>query len=83
MKVMNIIREFEVQRKKYSETVKDSDMLVSVVIKVRMLGNKLHDSRVIDNLLVTLPEKFEPTISYLENTKDLSNLTLAGLANAF
>lgn len=83
MKVMNLIREFEIQRMKDSETVKEySDRLLSIVIKVRMLGNKLPDSRVIEKLLVTLPEKFEPTIASLENTKDLSKITLAELLNA-
>ncbi|XP_004247277.1 uncharacterized protein [Solanum lycopersicum] len=47
-----------------------------------MLGNKLPDSRVIEKLLVTLPEKFEPTIASLENTNDLSRITSAGLPNA-
>lgn len=37
-----------------------------------MLGNKLPDSRVVEKILVALPEKFEPTIAFLENTKDLS-----------
>ena len=56
MKDMNIIREFEVQRKKDSENVKEYlNKLLSIVIKVRTLGNKLLDSRVIDTLLVTLP----------------------------
>ena len=32
-------------------------------------------------ILVTLPEKFEATITLLENTKDLSNITLAELLN--
>ena len=83
MKSMNIIREFEVQRKKDSENVKEYlDRLLSIVIKVRMFGNKLPDSRVIDTLLVTLPEKFEPTIASIENMKDLSRITLEGLQNA-
>ena len=46
MKAMNIIREFEVQRKKDSENVKEYlDRLLSIVIKVRMLGNKFPDNR--------------------------------------
>lgn len=72
MKVMNMIREFEMQRMPDSETVKEySDRLLSIVNKARMLGNKLSDSRVVEKILVTLPEKFEPTIASLETTKDL------------
>lgn len=36
--------------------------LFRIVIKVWILGNELPDSRVIVKLLVTLHEKFEPTI---------------------
>ena len=32
--------------------------------------------------MVTVPERFEATITSLENTKDLSKLTLAKLVNA-
>ena len=46
MKAMNINREFEVQRKKDSENDKEYlDRLLSIVIKVRMLGNKFPDRR--------------------------------------
>lgn len=48
-----------------------------------MLGTKLPDSRIVEKILVTLPEKFEPTIASLENIKDLSNITLVELSNAF
>ncbi|XP_019241972.1 PREDICTED: uncharacterized protein LOC109222013 [Nicotiana attenuata] len=83
MKVMNLIREFEMQRMKESETVKEySDRLLSIVNKVRMLGKNLPDSRVVEKILVTLTEKFEPTIASLENTKDLSQITLAEVLNA-
>ncbi|XP_019229463.1 PREDICTED: uncharacterized protein LOC109210495 [Nicotiana attenuata] len=55
---MNLIREFEMQRMKESETVKEySDRLLSIVNKVRMLGKNLPDSRVVEKILVTLSEK--------------------------
>lgn len=46
-----------------------------------MLGNELLDSRDIEKVLVILLEKFEPFIASLENTKDLSKITLAELLN--
>ena len=46
MKAMYIIRKFEEQRKKDSENVKEYlNRVLSIVIKVRMLGNKFPDSR--------------------------------------
>lgn len=80
---MNLIRELEIQRIKDTKTVKEySDRLLSIVNKVRILGSKLLNSRVVEKILVTLPEKYEPTIASSENTKDLSKITLAESLNA-
>lgn len=83
MQVLNLIKEFKMQRMKESETIKDySDRLLSIVNKVRMFGTEFSDSRIVQKILVTIPEKFEATISSLENAKDLSSITLAELLNA-
>jgi len=83
MQVLNLIREFELQRMKESESVKEySDKLLSIANKVRLLGSVLKDSRIVEKLLVTVPERFEATITTLENIKDLSKISLAELLNA-
>ncbi|KAJ8641623.1 hypothetical protein MRB53_018317 [Persea americana] len=83
MQVLNLIREFEMQRMKESETIKDySDRLLDIVNKVRLLGTDFSDSRIVQKILVTVPEKFEATISSIENSKDVSSITLAELLNA-
>lgn len=83
MQVLNLIRDFELQKMKESESVKEySDRLLSIANKVRLLGSELNDSRIVEKLLVTVPERFEATITTLENTKDLSKISLAGLLNA-
>ncbi|KAL5768038.1 hypothetical protein ACOSP7_014619 [Xanthoceras sorbifolium] len=83
MQVLNLIREFELQRTKDSETIKDySDRLLSVTNKVRLLGSEFTDSRIVETILVTVPEKYEATITTLENTKDLSKIFLAELLNS-
>ncbi|XP_068486985.1 uncharacterized protein [Phaseolus vulgaris] len=83
MQALNLIREFELQRMKESESVKEySDRLLSIANKVRLLGSVLNDSRIVEKLLVTVPERFEATITTLENTKDLSKISLAELLNA-
>ncbi|XP_019259108.1 PREDICTED: uncharacterized protein LOC109237273 [Nicotiana attenuata] len=82
MKVLNLIREFELQKMKESETVKEySDRLLGIVNKVRLPGTKFKDSRVVEKILVTVPEKYEISITTLENTKDLSKIILAKLLN--
>ncbi|XP_058005419.1 uncharacterized protein LOC131181389 [Hevea brasiliensis] len=83
MQVLNLIREFELQKMKESETIKEySDILLIIVNRVRLLGADFSDSRIVQKILVTIPEKFETTISSLENSKDLSSITLAELLNA-
>ncbi|XP_022953935.1 uncharacterized protein LOC111456343 [Cucurbita moschata] len=83
MKVLNLIRDFKLQKMKESELVKEySDRLLSIANNVRLLGSVLNDSRIVEKLLVTLPEKFEATITTLENTKDLSKISLTELLNA-
>jgi len=60
----DLIREFELQRMKKSKSVKEySDRLLSIANKVRLLGSVLKDSRIVEKLLVTVPERFEVTIT--------------------
>jgi hypothetical protein len=83
MQSLNLIREFELQRMKDSETIKEySDKLLGIVNKVRLLGTYFSDSRIVENILVTVPESYEASIITLENTKDLSKITLVELLNA-
>ncbi|XP_021616607.1 uncharacterized protein LOC110617913 [Manihot esculenta] len=83
MQVLNLVREFEMQRMKESETVKEySDRLLNIVNKVRLFGSDFDDTRIIQKILVTVPERFEATITSLENTKDLSKIGLAELIHA-
>ena len=50
MQVLNLIREFEMQMMKESETIMDySDRLLSIVNKVRLLGTDFSDSRIVQN----------------------------------
>lgn len=75
MQVMNLVREFEMQKMKEAESIKEyTDRLLSIINKVRFLGTDFTDSKIVQTVLVTIPEQFEATISFLEKTKDLSSL---------
>ena len=79
---MNLIREFEMVRMKESRTIKDyAEQLLTIANKVRLLRKEFSDERVVQKNFVTLLEKYEVTISSLENSKDLSSITLAELLN--
>ena len=78
MQSLNLVREFELQRMKESDTIKEySDRLLGIVNRVRLLGKSFTDSRIVERILVTVPKKYEASITTLENTKDLSKITLA------
>ena len=63
---------------KESDTIKEySDRLLGIVNRVRLLGKSFTNSRIVERILVTVPKKYEASITTLENTKDLSKITLA------
>ena len=71
------------QKIKKSETIKVySDNIFSEANKIELLGAELSDTRIVQKILVTIPEKFEETIASLKCTKDLSNITLAEHLNS-
>ncbi|KAH1114557.1 hypothetical protein J1N35_007935 [Gossypium stocksii] len=83
MQVLNLIREFKLRRMKESETIKEySNRLFEIVNKVRLLGTKFLESRIVEKILVTVPERYEASITTLESIKDLSKINLVELINA-
>jgi len=80
MQVLNLMKEFEMQKMKEFETIKDyPDILLSIANNVRLLGTQFDDSRIVEFLLVILLEKYEASITTLHNTKALSKITLAAV----
>ncbi|RDY03962.1 hypothetical protein CR513_12386, partial [Mucuna pruriens] len=83
MQVLNLMREFELQRMKESKTIKEySDKLLSIANKIRLLGSDFADFRIVEKILVMVPERYEAFITSLENSKDLSKITLAEVLHA-
>ncbi|XP_031264410.1 uncharacterized protein LOC116122736 [Pistacia vera] len=83
MQVMNLRREFEMLRMQEVEKVKEYvDRLMSVVNKIRLLGVEMSDKMIVEKVLVSLPERFESKISSLEDSKDLSKISLTELVHA-
>jgi len=82
MQVLNLIREFEMQKMKETKNIKDcADRLLSIINKVRLLGKEFSDDRIVQKILVTMPEKYESKISSLES-KDITNISLREFVNA-
>ncbi|XP_057984522.1 uncharacterized protein LOC131169324 [Hevea brasiliensis] len=83
MQVLNLRRTFEALKMKETENVKEySDKVIKVVNQIRVLGEDLPDKRVVEKILVSLPERFEAKISSLKDSKDVYQISLAELVNA-
>jgi len=83
MQVLNLIREFEMQKMKETENIKDyAHKFLSIINKVRLLGQEFSDDRIVHKILFTMLEKYESKISLLEKSKDLTNIYLGELVNA-
>ena len=83
MQVINLRREFEVLKMEEDETIRQySDRLMKVVNQIRLLGEELTDSRIVEKVLVSVPERFEAKISSLEDSKDFSSMSLTELVNS-
>ena len=65
------------------QTIKDyAEQLLSIANKVRLYGKEFSNERIVQKILGTLPKKYKATISSLENSKDLSSISLAKIVNA-
>lgn len=53
-----------------------------LALQTRLFGTECFDSRIVQTILVSIPENFEASITSLENTKDLSKISLAKLVSA-
>ena len=71
------------QKMKQTKNIKDyADKLLSIINKVRLLRKEFSDDRIVQKKLVTMPEQYESKISSLEESKDLTNISLGELVNA-
>ena len=68
---------------KESESVKEyGSKLMTIVNQIKLLGEDFPTQRIVEKLLVRLPERYESKISSLEDSKDLSKISFAKLINA-
>ena len=83
MQVLNLKREFESLNMQEDETIsKYADRISLIVNNIRLLGEEFMDKRIVDKVLVTLLKRFKSKISSLEESKDLTKLSLGELMSA-
>jgi len=68
---------------KEGETIKEYfDRLLAVVNKTRLLREDLPDRMIVEKVSVSVPERFEAKISSLQDSKDLTMISLTELMNS-
>jgi hypothetical protein len=83
MQVLNLKRDFKALNMQEDETIsKYSDRISLIINNIKLLGEDFPDSRIVEKVLVTLPKRFESKISSLEESKDLSKISLGELMSA-
>ncbi|KAA3466780.1 pleiotropic drug resistance protein 3-like [Gossypium australe] len=80
--LINLKRDFENLKMKEAETVKQyTYRIVTVVNNIKLLEEEFADSKVVENFITTLPERYESKISLLEDSRDFSTISLLELIN--
>ncbi|KAA8533766.1 hypothetical protein F0562_031283 [Nyssa sinensis] len=80
VKLLTLKREFEMHKMKEGETVKEyAGKLMEIVNKIKLFGEPFPDSKIVEKMLISLPARFEPKISAIEESCDLTRLTVAEL----
>ena len=78
MQNLNLRKEFEIHKIKESESMKEyGNKLMSIVNQLKLLGENFPTQRIVEKLLVSLPERYESRISSLKDSKDLLNISFA------
>lgn len=80
--VQNIKSEFEKLHMKDTESVDDFAMkLTSIVSEIRSLGDKMEESYIVRKFLRTIPGKFAPIVTTLEQFGDLKAMMVEELVD--
>nr|XP_017228871.1 PREDICTED: uncharacterized protein LOC108204088 [Daucus carota subsp. sativus] len=80
IRLQNLRREFENLKMKEGETIKDySSRVIKLVNELKSNGESITDQRVIEKMLVSLSEKFDTVVTVIEESKDLTQLSISEL----
>ena len=58
-----------------------STRLMNIVNQIRLHGDDFRDHRVVEKILISLPNKFEAKVTAIEESCDLNKLTIAELVS--
>ncbi|XP_038983671.1 uncharacterized protein LOC120111184 [Phoenix dactylifera] len=80
VKLQFLRREFENLKMKQSESVKDYfSRVINVVNQMKTYGEDISDQKIVEKILISLPEKYDYIVVAIEESKDLSTLSVEQL----
>ncbi|GAV70587.1 UBN2 domain-containing protein, partial [Cephalotus follicularis] len=80
IKLQTLRRDFENLRMTEGETIKDfSSRAIEVVNQMKSYGGNITNQRVIEKFLISLTEKFDSVVNIIEETRNLSELSVTEL----
>ncbi|KAK2981144.1 hypothetical protein RJ640_028510 [Escallonia rubra] len=70
-------KDLENMKMKEDESLKDySSRFLELINQMKTHGEDISDRRIVEKILISLPEKFDPIVAVIEETKDLSTLSV-------
>ena len=80
IKLQTLRKDFEILKMKDNELIKDYfSKIIEIVNQMKSYGEEISDEKIVKKILVSLNDKFDNIVLIIEETKDLSNLTVEQL----
>src|SRR3954464_13064157 len=80
VKLQSLKRDYENERMKENESLNEYfNRLSELVNQMKSHGDMIEDRRIVDQILISLTARFDPMVGVIEETKDISTLTIQGL----
>nr|KYP71431.1 Retrovirus-related Pol polyprotein from transposon TNT 1-94 [Cajanus cajan] len=80
VKLQTLRHNFELLNMKESETVKDYySKIKEIVNQMKAYGENILDKKIVEKILISVPPKYDPIMTTIEQTKDLSTLSVTEL----
>ncbi|XP_017628774.1 uncharacterized protein LOC108471707 [Gossypium arboreum] len=80
--LLNLRWDFENLKMKEEETVKQySNRIIAMENIIRLFREQFNEARIVEEVISTLPERYEAKISSLEDSRDLTNISFTELIN--
>ena len=80
VRLQTLRSEFDILRMKENETVEEYfNRVTSIVNQMKINGDKVEEQRVVEKILRSMTRKFDHVVVAIEESKDLSTLTMESL----